>query len=403
MDLIKVVDGLAADRPGRVELKSERCLTSLDRFSDCSACVNACPTQALQAAKPPLLDVEKCVGCLACLPACPVDAFEAQDAVASLLSCGARVAPRPLDLLCEVHPDPRTAKPGSELGILLRGCLAGLGAGAYLGLAALGIERVQVRMDACAACPLGALQAEISAQVNTAGEILAAWGRSEMLEKVAALPAEDRHERPLWRAENPPISRRDLLRMTFMQGQSAEGRDLAAEEPLSGKQPPRDRRRLLRAVERLQSNQPGRSATPLPLAASFAMVRIADNCDACGACARACPTGALRYETQDDARYRLLFHAQACLACGLCLAACAPGAINIERKLTFGEVFGEPTWKVLSQDELVRCSRCGVLFPARQASRVCTLCQYREKNPFEKVLPPGVKARLEAIQKARST
>jgi ferredoxin len=403
LDLIKIVDGLAADSPGKVELKPERCLYSLDRFSDCSACVNACPTQALQAAKPPVLDIEQCVGCLACLPACPVDAFEAHDAVASMLSCAVRVAPRPLDLLCEVHPDPRTAKPGSELGILLRGCLAGLGAGAYLGLAALEIERVQVRMDACTACPLGALQAEISAQVHTAGEILSAWGRSTTLEEVHSRPAVDRHERPVWRAENPPMSRRDLLRMTFIQGQSVEGRELAAEEQLGEKRPPRERRRLLNAVDRLQSNQPGCSAASLPIGALFGSVRIANSCDACGACARVCPTGALRYETQDDVRYRLLFNPQMCMACGLCQAACAPGAIRIEHNLTFGEVFGEPTWKVLSQDELVRCSSCGVLFPARQASRVCTLCQYREQNPFEKVLPPGVKARLEAIQKARSS
>ena len=402
MDLINVVDGLTADGPGRVELKPERCLTSLDRFSECTACVNACPTQALQAAKPPVLDIGQCVGCLACLPACPVDAFEAHDAVASLLSCAARVAPRPVDLLCEVHPDPKAAKDGSDLGMLLRGCLAGLGAGAYLGLAALGIERVQVRMDACASCSLGDLQGEIAAQVNTAGEFLAAWGRPDMLEEVHSLPLEDRHNRPVWWAENPPISRRDLLRMTFMQGQSGEGRELAAEEPLSGKQPPRDRRRFLRAADSLQSNQPGRSATALPMAASFGSLRIANNCDACGACARVCPTGAVRYETQDDARYRLLFNSQACMACGLCQAACAPEAINIERHLTLGEVFGEPTWKVLSQDELVRCSRCGVLFPARQASKVCTLCQYREQNPFKKVLPPGVKARLEAVKKARS-
>lgn len=50
--------------------------------------------------------------------------------------------------------------------------------------------------------------------------------------------------------------------------------------------------------------------------------RINDECVACGACAGACPIGAI---TEGDGKYEI--NADECVDCGTCAAQCPTGAI----------------------------------------------------------------------------
>jgi ferredoxin len=163
MDLVSAAERLAAIDRSEVAFDQKGCLHSRDKFSECTACFEVCPLDAIQPGKPPGFDYGSCDNCLACLPVCPAGAFSADDALPSLLNCAARAESRSIELVCELHPQPDMGLPGSMLGVQVRACLVGLGPGAYLGLAALGFERIIARTDHCEDCPLGALAPKIDA------------------------------------------------------------------------------------------------------------------------------------------------------------------------------------------------------------------------------------------------
>ena len=152
MSLFAAAEWFAALDRSSVTLNTERCLHSQDRFSGCQACYDICPVSAITPGKPPALDSEKCQSCLACLTVCPVGAYAADEAVVSLLNAVTHLEAGALELLCERNPQAGLGFSEASTGIRVRGCLAGLGCGAYLALAAFGLERILVRTDACSAC-----------------------------------------------------------------------------------------------------------------------------------------------------------------------------------------------------------------------------------------------------------
>lgn len=52
---------------------------------------------------------------------------------------------------------------------------------------------------------------------------------------------------------------------------------------------------------------------------------IGDNCVSCGACASACPVGAI---SEGDGKFEI--DAAACISCGACAGTCPAGAISEE-------------------------------------------------------------------------
>lgn len=42
----------------------------------CGACMNECPTSAIEVIQIAIVDVDTCVSCGSCVPTCPVDAIK---------------------------------------------------------------------------------------------------------------------------------------------------------------------------------------------------------------------------------------------------------------------------------------------------------------------------------------
>lgn len=380
MSLLDAAERFASLDRSQMILDTKRCLYSQDQYSECAACFNVCPVEAIIVGKPPTLDNEACRSCLACIPACPVGAYRADDEVSSLLNCVTHVEEKAVELTCGLHPNPQT---GVEVtGIQIHGCLAGLGTGAYLTLSALGMERITVRADACSECKWHSLSSNIHEQIEHANRFLSAWNKIDniiYLDKI-----ESPSERSLWDAKNPQLSRRDLFLMMARQGQVAMARAMENGINASKHQVGRDRLRLLSATTHLQ--QP--SANIDLNGMNFATLTISKLCTACGACGKACPTEALHFEkNEEEMTYSISFSAQHCIDCGLCEHVCLPDAITFEHKPTFEQIFGAKMLIVAEAGSLVRCERCKSLMAEHEGAKLCTLCQYRREHPFGSMMP----------------
>lgn len=388
MNFFTAAEKLAAIDRSKVVLQTQVCLHALGNFSNCQACFTVCPLEAIQASKPPSLDESKCISCLACLPVCPAGAFRADDAIPNLLNCAARLEAKSIELVCENHPQPELGLEESTAAIRIKGCLAGTGSGGYLGLLALGLDKVTVRTDACPDCPLGDLQAQIETQIQSAQKLLAPWKLENALQISGSSEPHNLVERTIWEASNPPLSRRDLFRMATRQGQVAAARMLAADRPSGGKHASRERQRTLVAISHLP--EPAAESSKLSLEGmGFGMLQVSETCTACGVCVRACPTGALQFANEADQHYQLTFQPEICNACRACTAVCRAEAIELQDAPTFEHVFGNPGPVLLHSGELARCDHCNTLYAARPGSHLCEICEFRLKNPFGAKMPPG--------------
>ena len=382
MEFLTVVERLAALDRSAVTYDPERCLHSHDKFNDCEACLGICPVEAIQLDKPPRFDAEACAGCLACLPLCPSGAYNADDSVHDLLNCTTHVESAQIELVCQAHPRAQNGVSEDAVGIRVRGCLAGLGSGTYLALAAMGLEKVTVRLDACSECPWSSLRGQVDVQVETARHLLSAWDKADFVQAVTEL--ETTCERPLWDAQNPPLSRRDLFVMLSRQGQATLARALEKEGAPAGKQAGRGHRRLANAITHLPQPEVDLSLDGM----GFGMLTVSEDCTACGSCARFCPTGAIEFEIDKEAgTYSLNFVPQQCIGCQACLHICADSAVSLDSAPALEQVFGSNEALTLRSGELSRCDRCHAYFAGRLDDHLCPNCEFRQKNPFGSRLP----------------
>jgi ferredoxin len=386
-----MADRVAAIERSTVTLNAPRCLHAHSTFSACQACSAVCPVGAIQPGKPPVLNAEACETCLACLPICPTGAFSADDAVPALLNCAARVEGAAIEIICQRHPRPEDGLAAGNTAIRVPGCLAGLGAGAFVALIALGTPQVFVRAEACAQCAWASLQPRLEENLNQARRLLEPWGRAAALTTVIT-PPEPAAERPVWESSNPPLSRRDLFRMASRRGQVVAARAMTDDAAPAQHAPSRERQRLWNALQHLPREWPN-DPSALSVGPGYASVRVGEACNACGACARICPTGALQLETQLEPApvYRLTFLPWACMGCDACTHACLPGAVALDPAPTFEAVFGQPEPAVLREGGLARCKRCRAWMAAQPGVELCPTCSFRRQNPFGSRPIPAMK------------
>jgi ferredoxin len=376
LNLFGFVDQLVGSEHSSVRMDTKRCLHSQYRFSKCKNCFNICPVSAISAGKPPVLDSKMCQSCLACLTVCPVGAYAADDAVSSLLNSVNHQESGPLELLCEKNSKAVTGVTDASRGMVVQGCLAGLGAGAYLGLVASGIEHILVRTDDCAICRWGSLSALIETQVNQAKQILESWKKQEAVECVPSL--ESPVIRPLWKATNPPVSRRDLFRMVTLQGKTALVRTFEESKLDSDHRPNQDHLRVVSAIGRL----------PVPNLYDgfglgefgFASLSVSNACSACETCVRVCPTGALTInKNKEETAFNLKISIRDCIGCEICEHVCNCSAISVNHKPTFAQIFSDPV-VILLVGGLVKCEQCGILMAARPELHLCQMCEHQSSS-----------------------
>jgi ferredoxin len=377
-------DGVAPDKSASVAFRADRCLHSLDKYSSCEVCSDLCPASAIQRGHPPKLIAERCQGCHACLAGCPTEAFVGKSELRSLLSCADRLEGRSVGLLCGRNMDQEAQAPDADVSIRLGTCLAALSAGAYLSLMLMGIEKVFVRTDACQSCSCMKAALQIDEQVSIVERLLSAAGRPCQVKLVDGGQLQPRTHAPVWDVRNPPVSRRDLFRMSGIFGKALEVQALGEATGELDVATPAERRRMGKTFRAVVSHLPHGDVSLAGL--PFATVRVSDACTACGACARVCPNGALRYVTDEEqTRFQLTFNPVACSGCQACEHVCLAQAAHVEAAPTVGDVFATAVPVPLRTGRLTRCERCQSPFAGSPGAELCPACEYRRCNPFGSV------------------
>ena len=210
MNLLKLAPALeqfaAAASAAAVTLDGDRCVRHWNQGNNCHHCAAGCPTAAITLAPGGVeYSADACVACGFCLHACPTGAFVGSDETTKLLQSAAVVAPcSALDLTCSCFPTDQGGQ-GVDAIMQVSGCLAALGAAAYVGLAALGAGRLGIHMEACGGCPIGALRTQIERVAVEAAQL----GGIEVCIYASAPAGNTR--KPVHITRSPQYSRRGLL------------------------------------------------------------------------------------------------------------------------------------------------------------------------------------------------
>ncbi|PLX33701.1 MAG: hypothetical protein C0605_15880, partial [Hyphomicrobiales bacterium] len=157
------LDALAPDRA--VSLDRSRCARHRCGANACSACIDACPEEALSWGEGGLaLESGACTGCLACFAVCPTAALAAPGP--SLLQVLAALAEHEMPVLgC-------SGRPGSEAHARLP-CLGALAHSEAMVLCALVFkDGLHIDMTACNTCPNGHIAAKVEAAFDLMRELV---------------------------------------------------------------------------------------------------------------------------------------------------------------------------------------------------------------------------------------
>lgn len=304
-------------------------------YPSCSLCVASCREGAIEADKPVYIIGGKCVECGACVPACPVGALEAPDFVLkgfeSLVKTLASEEVRAnLVVTCSEGREAlyRFALSGlvpaaPTFVFEVYSCVACAHQAALLYAALSGIRMVLY-------CPLG--QA-----CRKAGALARCRRLVEELGKVIKLK------------DSVVLAEYDLAILETMQKPAAL--------PI-GELPAGIAHASVVAARLLPSAE-----APADLSVAHFYLAEVDpgRCSLCGACSKACPTGALRVaEDPEESAVSLMFSAGGCVGCGSCSTACPEGALRVLGRFD-PRAHSSDAPMLLVRVEVARCRSCGAV------------------------------------------
>lgn len=386
---------------GPPDVQADACLNARHKAAGCRLCAEVCPVEAITLLGPgsstpptpgqPHLDPDRCLGCGLCLPACPTDVFTQPDPPETRLTQTVASLPdRALSLVCPLHPAPGlTAAPVTSV-VRHKRCLASLSPSLLIDLSNGGRRTIWLDDTTCSACPIGRVQPAITRVTGAANVLLQAFGRSPAIQTHLG-QAEGLNGEPfplsLVEGDRRQVSRRGFFKTLGAVSRAVTNRSgdrpPRAEDrvPVSERLPqrvPDSRQRLLEQLASLGS--PGDEAIDTANLPLTGVAVKAGACSACRLCARFCPTGALRFVSDDD-RFGLSFKSSLCLDCGICAVACPESAVSFDPRLAPVEITSAAAhWLVVGQ--LAACTGCGELTAGQDDTGQprCHLCQLSARS-----------------------
>ena len=377
-----------------IQQTTSQCVRTKNLQASCDQCAVLCPTGAIGLDNGiPELAPEQCIRCGVCLHVCPTGVFERSDSFQKLL-LNTQDLPehRVVDIACVHHSAPQTTAPAVDAVVQTKNCLAELGVSALVGMLAVGVEQVRMRLDACAACPLRVLQPNIEQCIAATQQLLSVLELSDAI--VPVYEAEpDWVSRSLHHNETPPMSRRGLFSSLLNPEATLKQQAInAIDEGNPSEQLPRERRRLLTVLRMLTKPMPEIPEDIGLFADGFVQLVVSDACNACGLCERVCPTDAIQVAKDDD-QFMVIFEPHRCIDCQLCVDYCEPRALETYGAPSLRDVLDETRLK-LHAGQMRQCTRCKAHFAGPTDETLCPVCQFRRENPSGIRLPDALLAQL---------
>lgn len=317
-----------------LEVHPNRCTCVRNKNACCMRCAEVCTSGAISFDGENLvLDAARCIGCGTCATACPTCALEAQNPSDQELSsaCAQKLAQgdgATLELSCSSkvlcgarggcggdcgHGSPDTG--GNDAAPCDVMCMGRLDESLLVELSLRGCKKIKLETGDCELCPHksgGALAREV---VQSAQQVLEAWGRTievefssqEGFDPDSASDASLLKERHAVQLEKP-----------------ARPEHVNRQGTLSHHAPSR-RIRLFKLLDML-----GSPVAPSVQTRLWGEVSIdTDQCKSCRMCAVFCPTGALKMVGVIDGRLGVEHRPAQCVQCRLCESICPAQAIEV--------------------------------------------------------------------------
>lgn len=344
------------------ELRNQRCVRYRFRYSACSRCADSCPPGALTPGEEGVeLDATRCSGCGLCAATCPTAAFHLQSFPAAAL---AKPQEKALAVACN---------PSGQEGELRIPCLGDIDPALLASLAFRGIAVTLRGAGQCSECAHAPHGGERVAALLAAMDELAAAAPAKWVAPVV----ESAERGAGHRADRRQLFRRFTNRA--VESMRSERVDEAIPESAiraAAHFVPARRQLAEYLLERIDG-LPDESLLP-PLFGVAALEPGAGRCTGCEACARVCPTGALKVaEVESD--WVLQFRPGQCVGCGVCIEACGAEALALEHRWRQeGEMPAS-----LHRLRRYRCQGCGRFFVGLEEES-CPVCE-DDRNSFDAI------------------
>lgn len=345
------------------EFRRERCVRYRYSYSACSRCREACPHEAITlSGEGATVAPASCQNCALCVAACPTEAWSAEN------------LPH-IELLKQATNGSHftfACAPSQADGDARVPCLGALDATLLAYLANRGISVELKGSWHCGKCPHGAKGEAMREFAQEGLECLRSGIGNEKWSPVVLTEPEVAEKTPQINA-----SRRQLFRR-FAGRAVAEVARL--DEPVQPAPAPLKAVRVAAPFstvrrELVQSIWPagGVGELPFTVALPLAALNLSPGCNACEACARVCPTGALAVR-ESQVSWELAFQFNRCVACGVCLEACQPGVLDFATTVPLVPlVIGQNAVPLHTLDKR-RCIRCDRFFITSGAETLCPVC-----------------------------
>lgn len=344
-------DGGTGALAGLVAVDAQACLRAAGQMPVREGCVEACPSASLSwRGTDPVADAN-CTGCGLCAAACPNDALDVAGFALTALPRGAEIP-----VTCSRD---RSFQPGQAI---ILPCLGGVTVTFWLEMCDTA-DRKLVVLDRgwCATCQAGGGEAAPwSAALAEVRQLLgfAGWPDTKF-PSIEMQPLPSAEARPLTRLGVGP-SRRALFTVpTSTPAKHSKRRHVSAR-----------RRRVEHVWLSRMAARSGRGS----VTEALPMIAINESCRDHGICAALCPTGALE-RWQGPNERGLAFDAMKCLACGRCAEACPSQALKVFRH--GARITGRT---LITRRASATCSRCAAQFAAEASDgeHLCPTCTKRQ-------------------------
>lgn len=397
MSLIEsMVDMLGRMDPDYLTVHDERCVTVRNRNARCLKCVEACTSGALALIEGEIhFEEGRCIGCGTCATVCPTSAIEIhnpddKELIRQLKSSIRATGGHPV-VACATAADagaPETAQ-SRRAALLLRKqkgvpidgnvyvrvpCLGRIDETVLLAAAAYGCHDITLVRRNCAGCPHRTGGDVCDAVVESARNLLQAFGCPMPIHMREGLPS--RLAGLVSGMPSKGTDRRVLLSEAAV-GAKAAAADLAARELRFGEEP-----ELPIPVRYRKVDEHGTLSHFVPTRRTLiynylkhigeprseeidqrviGIVHIDGNvCTSCRMCATFCPTGALM-KVDEEGAFGVAHRSAACVHCNLCESICPVGAISVSSRVPAEQFMGKkvvywemerPEWKPNRFDSL---------------------------------------------------